>query len=267
MDNPIAVCLDRNPFRTVAELVEAVARFGFARVEWFEPGAEEMWSGPQVAPQVRELVRRHGLTPQYHGPYEAPFDLGREGEKARPPEAVAALLFEVLERAERVEASLVTVHLGSCPPGVERAAALRSVIAGIRQTIPELEKRRIRLALENHTQAIIASSLGDQPADFDLVMKELPSEWVGRTLDIGHAHINGHLDEFLRRPFDRVFNIHLHDNHGKEDEHLPIGEGAIRWEGILSRIAGESYRGPLTFEFFASAAAYRRAMAIVRAAG
>ena len=69
------------------------------------------------------------------------------------------------------------------------------------------------------------------------------------------------------RGFDRVFNIHLHDNHGREDQHLPLGEGAIRWGAILSRIAGESYRGPLTFEFFASPAAYLRAMEMVRAAG
>jgi sugar phosphate isomerase/epimerase len=124
----------------------------------------------------------------------------------------------------------------------------------------------MRLALENHTQAIISDSLGDHPGDFDRLMAELRSPWIGRTLDIGHAHINNHLEEFLRQPFDRMFNIHLHDNLGEEDQHLPLGEGAIRWDAILPRIAGEGYRGPLTFEFFAPPAAYRRAMDIVRGA-
>jgi sugar phosphate isomerase/epimerase len=124
----------------------------------------------------------------------------------------------------------------------------------------------MRLALENHTQAIITGPIGDQPGDFDRVMAELRSPWIGRTLDLGHAHINNQIEEFLRQPFDRVFNIHLHDNLGAEDQHLPLGEGTIRWGVILPRIAREGYRGPLTFEFFAQPPAYERAMRIVRGA-
>jgi sugar phosphate isomerase/epimerase len=266
MDNPIAVCVDRNPFSSLDALVEAVAQVGFARVEWFETGSADPWSGPKTAPRLRALVKRHKLTPQYHGPYEAPFDLSRDGETLRPPQAIAAMISTILDRAERLDASLVTLHLGSCPAGVGRVAALGNAVAGIRLAIPELERRRMRLALENHTQAIISDSLGDHPGDFDRLMAELRSPWIGRTLDIGHAHINNHLEEFLRQPFDRMFNIHLHDNLGAEDQHLPVGEGTIPWGAILPRIAREGYRGPLTFEFFAQPSTYLRAMTTVRAA-
>jgi sugar phosphate isomerase/epimerase len=265
MDNPIAVCADRNPFSSLDALVEAISAVGFTRVEWFETGGAEPWSGPKTAPQLCALVKRHKLSPQYHGPYEAPFDLSRDGETLRPPQAIAAMISTILDRAERLGASLVTLHLGSCPAGVGRDAALDNAVAGIRRAVPELERRRVRLALENHTQAIITDSLGDHPEDFDRLMAELRSPWIGRTLDIGHAHINNHLEEFLRRPFDRVFNIHLHDNLGAEDQHLPVGEGTIPWGAILPRIAREGYRGPLTFEFFAQPSAYLRAMTIVRA--
>jgi sugar phosphate isomerase/epimerase len=266
MDNPIAVCVDRNPFSSLDALVEAVAQVGFARLEWFEAGSEQTWSGTKTAPQLCALVKRHKLTPQYHGPYEAPFDLSRDGETLRRPQAIATMISTILDRAQRLGASLVTLHLGSCPPGAGRDAALGNVVAGIRLAIPELERRRMRLALENHTKAIISDALGDQPADFDRVMAELPASCIGRTLDLGHAHINSHLEEFLRQPFDRVFNIHLHDNLGAEDQHLPVGEGTIRWGAVLPRIAREGYRGPLTFEFFAQADVYRRAMVVVRGA-
>jgi sugar phosphate isomerase/epimerase len=266
MDNPIAVCVDRNPFSSLDALVEAVAQVGFSRVEWFETGSAETWSGAETAPRLCALVKRHKLAPQYHGPYEAPFDLSREGDALRPPQAIAAMISTILDRAERLEASLVTLHLGSCPPGTDRAAALRNAVAGIRLALPELERRRMRLALENHTQAIIAAPLGDHPRDFDWLMAELRSPWIGRTLDFGHAHINNHIEEFLRQPFDRMFNIHLHDNLGATDQHLPLGEGAIPWGAILPRVAEAGYRGPLTFEFFAQPAAYLRAMAIVRGA-
>jgi sugar phosphate isomerase/epimerase len=266
LDNPIAVCVDRNPFSSLEALVEAIAQAGFTRVEWFEPGSADPWSGSKAAPQLCALAERHKLAPQYHGPYEAPFDLSRDGGKLRPPQAIAAMISTVLDRAERLNSELVTLHLGSCPPGVGRAEALGNAVAGIGLAVPELERRRMRLALENHPKAIITDSLGDHPADFDRLMAELRSPRIGRTLDIGHAHINNHLEEFLRQPFDRVFNIHMHDNLGAEDQHLPVGEGTIPWGVILPRIAKEGYRGPLTFEFFAQPAVYQRAMTIVRAA-
>lgn len=265
MDNPIAVCLDRNPFSTVDELVEECARIGFDRLEWFEI-IEPVWTTPAVAAHIRQLMRRHEITPQFHAPYDGPFDLARDGAVLRTPEQIAGVLRECLERAERIGARLMTVHLGTCPPGADRAEGLRRIMEGVRLAVPELERRRIKLALENHTRAILADPLGDRLAEFEWLMENLPSEWVGRTLDIGHAHINGHVDEFLSAPLDRIFNFHLHDNHGASDEHLPMGEGNIQWNRVLSLISRACYKGALTMEFFATPEQYGRAISMIRGA-
>ena len=106
MDNPIAVCVDRNPFSSLDALVEAIAQVGFARVEWFEPGSADPWSGTETAPQLCALDKRHKLAPQYHGPYEAPFDLSRAGETLRPPQAIAAMISS--RRAATASASPAT---------------------------------------------------------------------------------------------------------------------------------------------------------------
>ena len=265
MDNQIAVCLDRNPFTTVDELVETCARIGFDRLEWFEV-IEPVWSTPAIAERIRGLMRRHEIAPQYHAPYDGPFDLARTEDAWRAPSQIADLLRQCMERAENLGARLMTAHLGTCPPGADRSEGLRRVMEGVRLAIPELERRRIRLALENHTRAILANPLGDRLTEFDWLMENLPSEWVGRTLDIGHAHINSHIEEFLTAPLDRIFNFHLHDNHGASDEHLPIGEGSIPWDKVLSLIARACYRGPLTLEFFATPEQYRRSIGMIRAA-
>jgi sugar phosphate isomerase/epimerase len=266
MRNPIGLCIDRNPFPCLEGLIAAVAAAGFDQIEWFETGAEQPWSAPETAERIRALVRRREIVSRYHAPYEAPMDLASADGRLRSAAEGSAVLVQCLDRAERLGARLVTLHLGTCPPGEGRARALDRVIESIRLTLPELERRRVRLALENHTKAIIQGSMGDHPEDFDLLMSVLPAEWVGRTLDVGHAHINGHLDEFLSRPFDRVWNIHLHDNNGREDEHLPIGEGAIPWDEVLGRIAAEAYAGPLTLEFTAPPQAYLASLARLRSA-
>ena len=264
MRNPIGVCLDRNPFPNVQSLVQAVSAAGFDQIEWFEPGEEAPWSLPEVAEELRRLMRRHEIVSRYHAPYEGRLDLAAGSGGLRAVEEVVEVLLECLARAERLGARLMTLHLGSCPDESERGEALKRIAEGIRVSLPDLERRRIRLALENHTKAIIQSSLGDQPEDFDWLMACLPAEWVGMTLDIGHAHINGHMEEFLSRPFDRVWNMHLHDNKGSEDEHLPLGEGSIRWKEVLGRVASEGYEGPLTLEFTAEPPAYLAALRMLR---
>jgi sugar phosphate isomerase/epimerase len=52
-------------------------------------------------------------------------------------------------------------------------------------------------------------------------------------LDVGHAHQNLCLAEFLRFP---ASHYHLHDNEGKEDSHLAIGKGTIDFEPVMKTV-------------------------------
>lgn len=62
------------------------------------------------------------------------------------------------------------------------------------------------------------------------------------TFDIGHYYIKEGHDVFLDN-FDRVKNVHLHDNNGIYDEHLTLGGGKVD----LSLIP-KTYKGFLTLE-------------------
>jgi len=46
-------------------------------------------------------------------------------------------------------------------------------------------------------------------------------------LDIGHGAVNGNTAELVSLLGDRIVHLHVHDNHGKRDEHLPMGRGTI----------------------------------------
>ena len=52
-------------------------------------------------------------------------------------------------------------------------------------------------------------------------------------LDVGHAHLNFCLSEFLRLP---PGHYHLHDNNGKEDSHIAIGDGTIDFKMVMKAI-------------------------------
>lgn len=264
LNNPLAVCLDRNPFPTLDHLIARTADAGFQRAELFESDERRLWTEPDVAASVVKLMRRHCLVPQYHAPYEGPFDLAAEGSRLREPLEIARVLREVLDRAESLGARLITLHCGSCPEHEDRTGALRNVLEGIRSVLAEVERRRVRIALENHTPAIVPRALGDRPEEIRWLLAGLPSDWVGMTVDIGHAHVQGDIDSYLAMPCERVFNVHMHDNNGIQDDHLPPGRGTVQWRRVLSVLASGGYRGPITLEFFGTLEEYRAAIAMIR---
>jgi sugar phosphate isomerase/epimerase len=66
-------------------------------------------------------------------------------------------------------------------------------------------------------------------------------EGIGMTFDLGHANTVGKVNEFLRY-VDKADHIHIHDNHGMSDEHLPLGAGTIAWE-VAGRAVASKYGG------------------------
>jgi sugar phosphate isomerase/epimerase len=52
-------------------------------------------------------------------------------------------------------------------------------------------------------------------------------------LDVGHAHQNHCLLEFLSFP---AGHFHLHDNNSKEDSHVAVGEGTIDFAPVMKAV-------------------------------
>ena len=40
---------------------------------------------------------------------------------------------------------------------------------------------------------------------------------------------------------DRISHVHIHDNMGKKDEHLPLGKGTIDWKLVMEKLS--DYKG------------------------
>jgi sugar phosphate isomerase/epimerase len=53
-------------------------------------------------------------------------------------------------------------------------------------------------------------------------------------IDIGHAHVNGWDIPVLFRSLNKkIHGLHIHDNFGTNDQHLPVYQGNINWEPIF----------------------------------
>ncbi len=74
-------------------------------------------------------------------------------------------------------------------------------------------------------------------------IKNMMNEGIGFTFDVGHANTAHAIDDFLKMKIDHV---HLHDNNGKDDEHLILGQGNINWKHVISALKG--YKGDFVVE-------------------
>jgi sugar phosphate isomerase/epimerase len=91
----------------------------------------------------------------------------------------------------------------------------------------------VTLALENTT-----SEMGE-PAYLRAFVDETRLTGLRFNFDIGHAYLaDGPAEERLERNFaplrDLTASVHLHDNHGEKDEHLPPYDGSIDWDAAIS---------------------------------
>jgi len=73
--------------------------------------------------------------------------------------------------------------------------------------------------------------------------------------DVGHAFILDGMPEI--RKFgsyfrERIVHIHVHDNNGKEDQHLGLGKGSTKWKEVVSLLKKIEYDRTITFEVFTS---------------
>jgi sugar phosphate isomerase/epimerase len=72
--------------------------------------------------------------------------------------------------------------------------------------------------------------------DYFLLKKPRELCLIGDTplaLDVGHAHQNHCLGEFLSYP---AGHYHLHDNNTKEDSHVAVGEGTIDFGPVMKAV-------------------------------
>lgn len=83
----------------------------------------------------------------------------------------------------------------------------------------------------------------------EYVLDNICDSNFGLCFDVGHyhAHFNDNWDIYKYK--DRVFCVHLHDNHGEDkDEHLLPYDGSLNWKETITKLKNLNYKGPITME-------------------
>lgn len=115
-----------------------------------------------------------------------------------------------------------------------------------------LETWRSLLGIIRGMETIIAleNVYERNPAQMRPLLEALASPQVRFCFDAGHANAFGGapLGLWIDDLADFLGEIHIHDNHGTDDEHLPVGEGNIPFADLFSMLRQRNLRPIFTVE-------------------
>ncbi|MGE5238077.1 MAG: PEP/pyruvate-binding domain-containing protein [Chloroflexota bacterium] len=153
---------------------------------------------------------------------------------------------KAVDLAQDIGAGLVNIHL-FLDAGIQGYADAVSPLAA------ELARRGMRLSVENTPLT--------GPRDFNELFRRLGKAGanVGMCLDLGHANLceqtrNDYLKFIdMLGPHVPIIHIHLHENYGDSDSHLPLFTGPSRKDdsgirGLVERLRRRSFSGSMILE-------------------
>jgi sugar phosphate isomerase/epimerase len=177
-----------------------------------------------------EMKRQYGMNYSIHAPI---CDINIASINERMREASVEETIRTMEHANRMDIRTITIHPGIYATGMDNVKDLS--INHSKVSLKRIEKASkeygLTAAIENMPALYIM--MGQTPEEL--------SELIDGTdlavcFDIGHANTRGKIDEFIDTFGERIANIHIHDNMGKNDDHMTIGDGVIDFPHVLSKL-------------------------------
>ncbi len=230
--------------------LDLAAELGLGGVEL---RADPRGASPQdLTPADRRLLRAQiearGLWSTVHVPI-----YGVNLASPLPSLAAAALgeAIQAVDLAADLGSRAVVVHPGHVDPDYlqlegERDRALRLLWFALEVVLARARRGAVQVALENKQRGR-GWDMVYTAEDHHLFLGHFPD--LGACLDLGHLHTTGgDPGAYVAALGDRLLHVHLHDNRGEADEHLPLGRGGVAWRAALAALEGSGYRGSIVLE-------------------
>ena len=186
-------------------------------------------------------LQEHGLSTTLHAPFGG-FNPGSRNKRTR--NASLKLADQSLSLAEKLRAKRIVFH-----PGLTYGSDRKKLDVWLKNSLlfwPEFLAR----AIEIDCTICIENIYETTPDIFIDLLTTINSPHMGHVLDIGHWNIfgTGKLLEWLNATAPYLKHLHLHDNYGERDEHLPIGQGNVPFSTLFEWLKTTQVHPTITLE-------------------
>jgi len=227
------------------EFLAQVAENGFTAVEIFCSRAHFDYSSKQEIEAIKGMLEHQKLQlASLHAPTSKDTSAMRESgiplsvcevERVRRIEAMDEFK-RAIDVAEELAFRRMVMHMG----GSREAADPRkrdAAFSTLEHLVLHAKHVGVTLCVENTT-----SEMG-QPEYLRAFVDETRLTGLRFNFDVGHAFLGdgeeaGRIAKAFEPMRELVASVHLHDNHGEKDEHLPPYDGSIDWQNAIPVLNG-----------------------------
>ena len=239
-----------NPANNILKEIKLIHKLGF---DYVEVGIELPSGAPDIIIRNKNKILK--LTNKFNSPALAHtawwIDFGSGYEPVRRGWIEEAKI--CIDAAKSLDIKKTNFHFYSI--GLTRhykpyhKEILKTIVTSLKEVVKYANSKGIAVMLEN--SPIKKSVVGIK--EYKFVIDSVPKLKVH--LDIGHAFIENGMQGIKNYLFtfrNKLEHIHIHDNHGEGDEHLPLGKGKINFEQVAKWLKQINYNKTITFEVFTS---------------
>ncbi len=231
----------------ILDVLEVVRDGGFSLIEVCSFPKHLDYHDMDKVKMASRRIREVGLEPfSLHAPFADHIDITSLDEGRR--QSSVNELFKAAEAAAEIGVRHLVLHPGPEREGrplaeeffhhLERACDSVNAVAG------RCKELGLSLLLEN----MLPHLLFGRTQDMMYIMGAVEGLHVGTCLDTGHAHLAGDLSSVIHKLSCHLRMVHVNDNNGDWDEHLPPGEGGVNWKDVLDQLEQYGFRGALILE-------------------
>lgn len=230
-----------------------IAGYGFEAVELFATRSHFDYRDEAAVDRLAEWLAQTGLTLEsVHAPITDHFGQGDRWAATYSIALVDAAARQLavreaeaaLQISSRIPYKTLVVHLGTPasknnPGDNNRSAAVRSADEICRLA----ESLGIRVALE-----VIPNDLSTPASLVSMLERDLEATYAGICMDFGHAFLGGDVPDAVETAAEHLIATHVHDNHGRTDDHFVPYFGSIDWDAALVTMQKIGYEGTYMME-------------------
>ncbi|MEJ2695222.1 MAG: sugar phosphate isomerase/epimerase [Candidatus Sulfobium sp.] len=206
------------PFQRIPEHIDVIRHYALNLEIYF--GAAILDSVP--LPEITDLKKRLDYNPELsiHAPF---MDLSPGAVDSMVRTATMERFRQILDVAEVLRPKTVVFH-----SGYEKWKYALNVDLWLEKSLltwREVSERAAGMGLK----VAIENIFEDEPSNLKLLMENMKSDNFGICFDTGHFNLFSKLPlaEWMESLNPYIFELHLHDNDGTSDQHLPIGDGTF----------------------------------------
>jgi sugar phosphate isomerase/epimerase len=231
------------------EIISETSRIYELNFDYVEIGIEGPEGSPDIINKKRDelvkLLERFKQKPIAHTAYW--IDLASDYDYIRHGWILEAI--REVKTATKMGIDLINFHanINGMFYGEKRKLVLDNLVKSLREIVNQAKKHKVDVMLEN-----VPLSNGIHSVDeFKYIIDNV--DMLSVHLDIPHAFTSGGMSsviDYINTFRDKIIHVHWHDNHGKRDEHLPIGEGFVDHQKAVKALKDIGYDRTITLEVF-----------------